>query len=69
MSAREGRLKALLDATTKYIDKEKEYIDNEVNTLQDILSGRTGGAGIQQSSTKVLAEVAYNDLASYLAKD
>ena len=61
------RVQALQQATLDYIGKEKSRIDNEVQVLNNILSGRTGGAGVQQPSKQQLAAVAQSDLNAYLA--
>lgn len=66
MSDRTSRVKALEDAVKDYSKKEKTRIENEVKSLTAILSGRTGGAGIQKASTTVVAAVAFNDLQAYL---
>jgi len=68
MADRASRVQALADAVKDYTKKEKTRIENEVKALEAVLSGRTGGAGIQASSTKVVAAVAFNDLKSYLKK-
>lgn len=49
-----------------YTKKEKSRIENEVRVLTKILDGRTGGSGIQKSTTAVVEAVAKNDLNSYL---
>lgn len=66
MTDRTSRVQALADAVKDYTAKEKKRIENEVKVLEAILSGRTGGAGVQASSTAVVAAVAQNDLKSYL---
>lgn len=63
--ARADRLKALEDKTKEYVKKEQDRIDAEVQVLEAVLKGRTGGAGAQKSED-VVAAVAYNDLYSYL---
>jgi len=68
MSDRASRVQALADAVKEYAGKEKTRIDNEVKILEAILNGRTGGAGVQASSTKVVEAVASNDLQAYLNK-
>lgn len=66
MSDRSSRVQALADAVKDYTKKEKTRIENEVKVLEAILDGRTGGAGVQQSSTAVVEAVAKFDLKSYL---
>lgn len=66
MSDRSSRVKALADAVKDYTGKEKTRIDNEVKSLQAILDGRTGGAGVQKIATKVVEAVANHDLQTYL---
>ena len=66
MSDRASRVQALADAVKDYTKKEKTRIENEVKVLEAILKGRTGGAGVQASSTKAVEAVAKNDLKSYL---
>jgi len=69
MSDRASRVQSLKDAVTDYIGKEKTRISNEVSALESILSGRTGGAGVQTSSTQVVSAVASNDLNQFLASE
>ena len=66
MADRASRVQALADAVKEYTGKEKTRIENEVKALEAILKGRTGGAGVQKSSTKVVEAVANNDLLAYL---
>jgi hypothetical protein len=66
MSDRASRVQKLADAVKDYTKKEKTRIENEVKVLEAILKGRTGGAGVQASSNKVVEAVAKNDLKSYL---
>lgn len=66
MSERSERVKKLADAVEKYATNEKTRIENEVKVLEAILKGRTGAAGVQQSSTDVVEAVAKFDLKSYL---
>lgn len=61
-----ARLQALQQTTDAYVQAEQQRISNLVSSLQAILSGRTGGAGVQQSSTAVVASVAYSSIADYL---
>lgn len=63
---RDQRLQNLLQATQQYVQTEQTNINNTVSVLQAVLSGRTGGAGVQASSTTVVAAVAQNDIAAYL---
>ncbi len=64
--SRSQRIQDLKTAADQYIQQEKTRVENEVQALEAILNGRTGGAGIQQVSVKVVAAVADKDLASYL---
>ena len=66
MSDRATRVQELADAVKEYAKKEKERIEKEVKTLTKILDGRTGGAGVQKSTTAVVEAVAKNDLNAYL---
>lgn len=66
MSDRTTRLNNLKQTVDQYVQKEQERISNEVQSLQAILNGRTGGAGIQQGNTNAVAAVAFNDLAEFL---
>lgn len=66
-SQRDQRLQNLLQAVQQYVQAEQTRINNEVSVLQAVLNGRTGGAGIQASSTAVVAAVAQNDIAAYLS--
>jgi len=66
MADRNSRLNDLKQAVHDYVDKEKTRIGNEVKVLKAILDGRTAGAGIQASSTAVVAAVAQSDLNDYL---
>jgi hypothetical protein len=63
---RDQRLQNLLQATQQYVQNEQTVINNQVSVLQAVLNGRTGGAGVQASSTAVVAAVAQNDIATYL---
>ena len=67
MSNRNNRLQQLQQTTQQYVQKEQTRINNEVSVMQDILNGRTGGAGVQQSGTAVVTAVAQNDLNAYLS--
>lgn len=66
MADRSSRLDDLKQAVDDYVSKEKTRIGNEVQVLKAILNGRTAGAGIQASSTAVVAAVAESDLTDYL---
>lgn len=65
--SRESRLTNLQSAVQDYIRSEKTRIQNEVKVLEDILKGRTAGAGIQTNSVAVVQAVAESDLAAYLS--
>ena len=67
--ARLERLQDLEKATKEYVKNEKKRIENEVKVLEEVLKGRTAGAGIQANSVTVVAAVAQNDLAAYLRGD
>lgn len=60
-------LSLLQAATRDYVLKERDRLTNEATALEKILMARTGGQGIQQINTKLVAAVAYRDVASYLA--
>lgn len=66
MSNRISRVSALRDTAKEYIKAEKTRIENEVSVLEAILSGRTGGAGIQLKGIQVAKSAAENDLAAFL---
>ena len=66
MADRASRLQDLEDAAKEYIKAERTRAENEVKSLQAILDGRTGGAGIQAVSVNVVAAVANKDLETYL---
>lgn len=66
MSDRATRLQDLETAAKDYIKAERKRAENEVKVLEAILSGRTGGQGIQAVSVRVVTEVANKDLADYL---
>jgi len=66
MAKRTDRIEALEKATKDYIKEEKKRIENEVQVLEAVLKGRTGGKGLQKSSNSVVEAVAQNDLAAYL---
>ena len=67
--ARIDRLKELETTVKEYVKNEKKRIDNEVSVLEEILKGRTGGAGIQANGVAKIEAVAKNDLAAYLRGD
>lgn len=67
MANRASRVSDLETAVKEYVKKEKTNIENEVKVMEAILKGRTGGAGVQASSTKVVAAVALDDLNAYLS--
>lgn len=60
------RVSDLQTTAQKYISKEQTAIKNEVSVLQAILSGRTGGQGVQTSSAAAVNAAAFNDLADFL---
>lgn len=64
--SRSSRLDDLKKATKDYVKNEKKRIENEVKVLEDILKGRTAGAGIQANSVAVVQAVAQSDLTTYL---
>ncbi len=67
--SRKDRIQALRSAVKEYADQERKRLKQEVEILEKILKGRTGGKGIQRSSTKVVEAVAQNDLETYLKGD
>jgi hypothetical protein len=66
MSSRASRVSALRDTAKQYIAAEKKRIENEVSTLEAVLRGRTGGAGVQLKGIEVAKAAAENDLAAFL---
>jgi hypothetical protein len=60
------RVTQLQQTATQYITNEQNAITNTVSVVQAILSGRTGGAGVQQSSSAAVTAIAFNDLADFL---
>lgn len=64
--SRESRLDDLQSAVKDYVKSEKKRIENEVKVLEDILKGRTAGAGIQANTVKVVQAVAQSDLSAFL---
>lgn len=66
MSSRKDRVADLKKTADEYIAAEKKRIENEVSSLEAILKGRTGGAGVQLEGIKVAASAAQNDLAAFL---
>jgi hypothetical protein len=65
-SARAQRVQALQQAVDQYVSQEQTKINNEVQYLQAILQGRTGGQGLQQANTQSITAVAQNSLAAFL---
>lgn len=66
MANRAQRITELENAVVDYVAKEKTRLENEASVLKGILSGRTGGKGMEKAATKVIAAAAQNDLAAYL---
>jgi len=66
MSARSKRVDDLEKAVLDYTGKERTRLENEVTVLKAILSGRTGGKGLETTASKTVAAVAYNDLNTFL---
>lgn len=66
MTTRKERIAELKSTALDYIAKERTRVQNEVKVLQAVLDGRTGGAGIQKVSVKVVAAAADKDLASFV---
>ena len=66
MASRTDRIASLQKATKEYVVEEKKRLENEVKVLEAVLSGRTGGMGIQKTNSKVVEAVAQNDLSSFL---
>lgn len=64
--SRVDRVSALRDTTKAYVKAERTRIENEVAVLEAVLSGRTGGAGIQLKGIEVAKSAAENDLAAFL---
>lgn len=64
--SRQSRLADLEQTAKEYISAERKRAENEVKVLEAVLSGRTGGAGIQKVGVKIVASVANADLAAYL---
>ena len=67
MASRLDMLKQLQSTTKEYVDKERTRLKNEAQVLTAVLKGRTGGKGIQATSTAVVTSVAQQNLASYLS--
>lgn len=65
-SERSQRASALAQAVKEYVTKEKERIDKEVEILQKILDGRTGGKGLSTINLNQISAVAQKDLEAYL---
>ncbi len=62
----QSRVTDLQKTATQYITKEQNRISNEVQVLKAVLSGRTGGQGVQTSSAAAVSAIAYNDLNNFL---
>lgn len=60
------RVSQLQQTATQYISNEQTNINNTVSSIQAILNGRTGGAGVQQASSTAVSAIAFNDLADFL---
>lgn len=60
-------VRELRKTAKEYISKERSRLENEAASLKAILNGRTGGKGIQATSTAVVSAVAKKDIKSYLA--
>lgn len=57
-----------LQATTKdYVGKERIRLNKEADIMKAILSGRTGGKGIQAISKVIVASAAQRRLQEYLS--
>lgn len=67
MASRLSMLQDLQKTTKEYVAKERSRLKNEAAVLTAVLSGRTGGKGIQAVSTAVVSSVAKKRLADYLA--
>lgn len=63
-----SRLQALQQATQTYVQQEQTRITNEVAVLKAVLSGRTGGAGIQSKVWQQTSQAAESDLSDYLSE-
>lgn len=66
--SRLSRLEELEASLREYVTAEKTRIENEVSSLEAILSGRTGGRGIQQRARTILASVSKASIATYLSE-
>jgi hypothetical protein len=64
--ARIDRVSELKKTVDEYVAAEKKRIENEVASLEAVLKGRTGGAGVQLEALKVAQSAAANDLAAFL---
>jgi hypothetical protein len=62
-----AELKDLQQATKDYVSKERTRLQNESATLEKILSGRTGGRGIQTPSVEKVTALTKLDIAAYLS--
>lgn len=65
--ARIQLLKELKKTGDEYVEDEKKRLTNEASALEAILTGRAGGAGIQDLNTQLATAVAKRDLAEYLS--
>lgn len=59
-------LEELQTAAKAYTAAERTRLENEVSVLKAVLSGRTGGAGIQRLNTEMISAVAKKSLDDYL---
>lgn len=66
MSTRLERLEQVERTVKDYVKAEKQRIENEVQVLEAVLKGRTGGAGVQSNSTGAVVALATSDLATFL---
>lgn len=66
MTTRKERIQELQKTGLEYIAQERTRAQNEVKVLEAILKGRTGGAGVQQVSVKVVSAVADKDLSNFI---
>lgn len=64
--ANKARLNSLLSAVREYVKKEKERLNEEVQFLEDIKKGRTGGAALQSRLAADATKLAEASLAEYL---
>jgi hypothetical protein len=66
VSQRQQMLEELQTAAKEYTSKERTRLKNEAEVLKAILSGRTGGAGIQKLNMEMVSAVAKQSLDAYL---